>query len=104
MQKFINALIILAMTITTANAAPIDKAISASKVSKSAVAISVRDTNTGKVVYEHNSKKPMLPASTLKAVTYVTALNELGRDYQFTTELYKNTDNELIFKLGADPF
>ena len=104
MQKLINVLIIIAMTITTANATAIDRAVATSKVNKSAVAISVRDIETGKVVYEHNSKKPMIPASTLKAVTYITALNELGRDYEFTTALYKNTDNELIFKLGADPF
>lgn len=104
MQKLINALIIIAMTITTANASVIDKAVATSKINKSAVAISVRDVNTGEIVYEHNGKKPMLPASTLKAVTYITALNELGRDYEFTTSLYKNTNNELIFKLGADPF
>ena len=104
MQKIINLILVLCLSIAGANANPIDKAISKSNVNKSAVSVSVKDTNTGKILYEHNSKKPMIPASTLKAVTYVTALKELGNDYEFKTSLYKTTDNELILKLGADPF
>ena len=104
MKKFINLLFAICLTVTTANAASIDKAISDSSINKGAVSISVKDIDTGKILYELNSDKPVTPASTLKAITLASVLNELGRDYVFSTELYKNTNNELILKLGADPF
>ncbi len=104
MKKFINLLFAICLTVTTANAAGIDKAISDSTINKGAVSISVKDIETGKTLYELNSDKPVTPASTLKAITLASVLNELGKDYVFSTELYKNTNNELILKLGADPF
>lgn len=45
-----------------------------------------------------------MPASTLKIITLSASLDTLGEDYEFKTQLYKNTNNELILKLGADPF
>ena len=104
MKKFLNLLLTLILTLSAANAAGIDKAISDSRINKGAVSISVRNINTGKILYELNSDKPVPPASTLKSITLAAALNELGKDYAFSTELYKNTNNELILKLGADPF
>ena len=104
MQKIINLLIAFSLTIAGATASSIDKTIFKSNINRSAVAVTVKDAETGKVLYDHNGKKPMIPASTLKAVTYITALDELGSDYEFKTSLYKTTDNELILKLGADPF
>lgn len=104
MQKIICFITALLLTLNITQAESIDKEISASNVNRGAVSISVRDLETGRVVYSHNSNKPMNPASTLKTITYASALNELGEDYEFTTALYKNTNNELILKLGADPF
>ena len=82
----------------------IDRTISSSGINKEAVSISVKDTATGKVVYGHNEFKPSVPASTLKMVTLSASLDTLGNDYEFSTKLYKNTNNELYLKLGADPF
>ena len=104
MKKFLNLVFALILTVTTANAENINKAISDSRINKGAVSISVRDAETGKILYELNSDKPVSPASTLKSITLAAALNELGKDFEFSTELYKNTNNELILKLGADPF
>lgn len=104
MKKILSTIFAILLTTTVANANSIDKIISKSGIHKSAVAVSVRNVETGKVVYELNEKKPMTPASTLKAITYTAALNELGKDYNFKTALYKNTNNELILKLGADPY
>lgn len=104
MKKILITLLSLIITTTTANATSINRALNDSKINKSAIAISVRDINTGKVVYERNSKKPMIPASTLKAVTYTAALNTLGETYEFETNLYTNKNNELILELGADPY
>ena len=104
MKKCLNLLFALLLTISAANAESINKAISDSRINKGAVSVSVKDIETGKTLYELNSDKPVAPASTLKAVSFAAALNELGKDYEFTTTLYKNTNNELILKLGADPF
>lgn len=85
-------------------AGAIDKTISASGINKGAVAVSVKDTQTGKTVYEFNETKPSVPASTLKMVTLIASIDTLGKNYEFSTKLYKSTNNELYLKLGADPF
>jgi D-alanyl-D-alanine carboxypeptidase/D-alanyl-D-alanine-endopeptidase (penicillin-binding protein 4) len=45
----------------------------------------------------------MPPASTLKLLTFSAAIDKLGKDYEFTTSIYKNRDNVML-KLGADPY
>ncbi len=104
MRKLLNLFIALLLTASAVNAASIDKALSESDINTGAVSISVRDTETGKVLYELNSKKPVNPASTLKILTLTASLDELGKDYEFSTDLYQNKENELFIKLGADPF
>lgn len=104
MKKFINLAFAFMLTMTAVNAASIERAISDSNINKGAVSVSVKDIETGKSVYQLNSDKPVNPASTLKALTLAAVLDELGENYEFTTALYKNTNNELILKLGADPF
>lgn len=105
MKKFINLVIlILTFLLPCANAASVDKAIADSGINKSAVSVSVRNTQTGKVLYQWNAKHPMIPASTLKLITYTASVDTLGEDFKFSTELYKNTNNEVYLKLAADPF
>ena len=107
MKKFINLLILLLIFVVApqiANAYSVDKAISDCGINRGAVSVSVRDTKTGKVVYQLHEKHPQIPASTLKIITYTTAADTLGKDFKFKTELYKNTNNELYLKLAADPF
>lgn len=104
MRKLLNLFIALLLTASAVNAASIDKALSESDINTGAVSISVRDTESGKVLYELNSKKPVNPASTLKILTLTASLDELGKDYEFSTDLYQNKENELFIKLGADPF
>lgn len=82
----------------------IDSTIASSNVNKGGVAVSIKDVTTGKIVYSYNDKKPSVPASTLKIVTTAASVDTLGKDYNFSTKLYKNTNNELYLKLGADPF
>ena len=98
------ALISLTAIQTKTEAAAIDRTISSSGINKSAVSVSVKDVKTGKTVYKLNEKQPNMPASTLKIITLSASLDTLGEDYEFKTQLYKNTNNELILKLGADPF
>ena len=57
------------------------------------VSLLIIDSNSGKTVYEHHSNHSITPASTLKVITTATALELLGSDFRFTTELL--TDGEI---------
>ena len=106
MRKIILTILLLIVTTFTGQAFgnTINKAIADSGINKSAISISIKDVSTGATVYELNSKTPTPPASTLKLVTFTSALNTLGKNYEFTTGLYKGLNNELYLKLGADPY
>ena len=107
MKKLFNILITLLLIMTTQTktySAAIDKTIAQSDINKGAVSVSVKDAETGKVIYKLNDKQPTMPASTLKLITLGASLDTLGDDYEFSTKLYKTTNNDLYLKLGADPF
>lgn len=104
MQKIISLLLLLCFTVTSAAAESINKTINELGVNKSAIAISIKDVETGNVIYSLNSKMPMMPASTQKLITSAASLDTLGQDYKFSTKVYKSTNNDLYFKLVADPF
>lgn len=107
MKKLFNILITLLLITTTqakTYSAAIDKTIAQSEINKGAVSVSVKDTETGKVVYKLNDTQPTMPASTLKLITLGASLDTLGDNYEFSTKLYKTTNNDLYLKLGADPF
>lgn len=61
----------------------------------------VVDTKTGKPVYEHNSEVGLAPASTQKLFTSAAALELLGKDYRYKTDIvYKagiNKDSSFGF-------
>lgn len=107
MKKILGILVFvmfcLSQTVVQA-AESIDKVIKSSPINKGAIAVSVKDLNSGKVLYSHNSNSPVNPASTQKLITLAASLDTLGEDYKFSTELYKSSANELYLKLGADPF
>lgn len=84
---------------------PIEAAIKKSDISKSAlISVSFKEISNGKKTFELNPNVPMTPASIQKIVTLLPSLNTLGKNYEFTTQLYKNKDNNLYLKLGADPY
>lgn len=72
----------------------------------------VQDVNTGEVVANLNPDLSISPASTQKLITTATALEILGSNYKFRTQLEycgkidKNTgilDGNIIIKGGGDP-
>lgn len=81
-----------------------DRTISKSNVNKSAVSVLIKDINSGKVIYKLHANQPKMPASTLKLVTAGASIDTLGYDYEFSTKLYKSTNNDLYLQLGGDPF
>ena len=53
----------------------------------SQVGIQIYDLTADSVIFSHNERQLMRPASTEKVITAITALDRLGGDYQFKTEL-----------------
>ncbi|MDO5296007.1 MAG: D-alanyl-D-alanine carboxypeptidase/D-alanyl-D-alanine-endopeptidase [bacterium] len=48
----------------------------------------IKVLDSERVLYSHNGDTPLVPASNLKIVTTATALDLLGPDYRYTTELW----------------
>lgn len=74
------------------------------------VSIYAVDMETGKVAYDENSQKNMTPASSLKVITTATALQILGPEFRFQTELAYDGNMEagilkgnLYIQGGGDP-
>lgn len=104
--KFAFLTFILIFTINSSfamSSIKMDKLIKSSDLNDtSTIAVSIRNVQTGNVVYQQNEKKLLHPASTLKIFTSYMALDTLGYDYDFKTQFYKSGD-DLYIKLGADP-
>lgn len=47
----------------------------------------VYDLDADSAIFRHNERQLMRPASTMKTITAITALDRLGGGYQFKTEL-----------------
>lgn len=45
------------------------------------------DAKTGRVLYEHNARRPLIPASTIKVIVTAAALRDLGPAYRFETSI-----------------
>lgn len=58
-----------------------------SPASQGKVGVYVQVLKTGRVVYSENALTPMVPASNLKVVTTAAALDLLGPDFRYVTEL-----------------
>ena len=52
--------------------------------------IKVIEAQTGKVLFDRNSHYNLLPASTVKAITAISAYHALGKHYRYTTTLLSN--------------
>ena len=105
--KIIAIFIIIMLSTTNSYAFSInklDKLIKKSNINEtSTIAISIKNVNSDFDIYSYNKNKLLHPASTLKIFTAYSSLEELGYDYQFKTQLYKDKKNNLYIKLGADP-
>ncbi len=60
-------------------------------------------TPRGKVLFEKNAQKQRVPASTLKVLTALAALNHFGPSYQFRTGFYMDAKGNLKIKGFGDP-
>ena len=78
--------------------------INDSGVDIESIAISIKNADNGKILYSLNDKMLMNPASVQKILTTPVAVEELGSDYKFSTQLYKRGEESYLIKLGADPY
>lgn len=65
----------------------IDKLLESKMFETSQVSIMVWDLDADSCIYRHRERQLMRPASIMKVVTAVTALDRLGGSYQFKTQL-----------------
>jgi D-alanyl-D-alanine carboxypeptidase/D-alanyl-D-alanine-endopeptidase (penicillin-binding protein 4) len=57
----------------------------------------------GKILYRKNERKKCIPASTLKVLTGLAALEQLGPSYRFRTEFYMDAFQNLKVRGCGDP-
>ena len=105
--KILTFMFVMVLTVNSSYALStlkLDKHIKKSELNDTAtIAISVRNADNDSTVYEYNQKKLLHPASTLKLLTTYSSLETLGYDYFFKTQFYKDSENNLYVKVGADP-
>ncbi|MBW1615913.1 MAG: D-alanyl-D-alanine carboxypeptidase [Deltaproteobacteria bacterium] len=61
-------------------------------------------TDAGKILYKKNIYQKLVPASSLKVITALAAINYFGEDFYFKTDFYVTNDNNLKVKGYGDPF
>lgn len=66
------------------------------------VGISVIDGGSGEVLVDINSRLPLKPASVMKVVTSAAALGELGPEFKFRTQFFKDGKTLRVVG-GGDP-
>ena len=67
--------------------AEIEQLLRSEMFKTSQVGIMVYDLDADSAIFKHNERQLMRPASTMKTITAITALDRLGGSYQFKTEL-----------------
>ncbi|MFM2388274.1 MAG: D-alanyl-D-alanine carboxypeptidase/D-alanyl-D-alanine-endopeptidase [Bacteroidota bacterium] len=68
------------------------------------VSFSLRDANTGAIVFDSHGELSLPAASTQKIITALAAYEYLGKDFEYTTSFYANkTDSSLVVIGSYDP-
>ncbi|HEV3156435.1 MAG TPA: D-alanyl-D-alanine carboxypeptidase/D-alanyl-D-alanine-endopeptidase [Candidatus Baltobacteraceae bacterium] len=88
----------------------IDAAIAKAPLLGTHLGILALDTDRGRVLYERNADDAFVPASTLKLLTGIVALEKLGADAHFRTQLVARGTRDgsllrgmLVLRAGGDP-
>ena len=68
----------------------IDMQIATPELETAFIGILVQSIDTGEILYQHNAKKVMMPASNEKIPTSAAALIKFGPDYKYETKVYAN--------------
>ncbi len=91
--------------------AGVRSALNVRNVPHETLSVHVEDVDTGEVILSWLPDEPRNPASTIKLLTTLVALDELGPAYRWKTELYAlgeiengRLDGDLLIKGYGDPF
>jgi len=87
----------LLLPTTAVLADPIGRALSLSKAS-------LVVEQGGRMVIAANADRPMVPASTMKLITALAAIERWGLDHRFGTDFYLGRDGRLWVRGGGDPY
>ena len=68
----------------------------------SQMGVMVYDLTADSVLYQRDARQTLRPASTMKLITAITALDRLGADYQYSTRLVSR-DSTIVLIGGMDP-
>lgn len=81
-----------------------------SRMRAASSSVTVRKASTGEIIYQKQGDKGITPASTLKILTAAAALETLGENYRFTTDVLTNgkvtngiLDGNLYLRGTGDP-
>ncbi|MGA9748949.1 MAG: D-alanyl-D-alanine carboxypeptidase/D-alanyl-D-alanine-endopeptidase, partial [Nocardioides sp.] len=90
--------------------AAIDSLLADPRFTGSMVSVAVRDAESGEAIYERDTGQRLNPASNMKLFTSAAAMDALGPDYRFTTDLLSDgrvrggkLRSDLYLRGGGDP-
>ncbi|GAA2379149.1 D-alanyl-D-alanine carboxypeptidase/D-alanyl-D-alanine endopeptidase [Streptomyces carpaticus] len=81
----------------------IDSILTDPLLSGAAAQVVVRDPATGQTLYDRDGDRRLMPASTTKLLTASAALDILGPDHRFRTEVLRTRDGDLYLRGTGDP-
>ncbi|KAF1032622.1 MAG: D-alanyl-D-alanine carboxypeptidase DacC [Pseudomonas sp.] len=79
-----------ATTPNTPGYANLDRLLADPALQGASVSLMVRDARSGATLYQHNAQTRLTPASNLKLFTTAAAMDVLGPQYRFSTQLLSN--------------
>ena len=68
----------------------LDRLLADPALNGATVSVMVRDARSGGTLYQHNPRTRLIPASNLKLLTTAAAMDVLGPQYRFATQLLSN--------------
>ena len=68
----------------------INKVMTDSRMTSASTSVTIRKASTGEIIYQKNGDREITPASTLKILTASAALEALGENYRFSTDVLTN--------------
>lgn len=72
---------------STSNSSTLDHLLADPALNGATVSVMVRDARSGNTLYQHNPRTRLVPASNLKLLTTAAAMDVLGPQYRFSTQL-----------------
>src|SRR5690554_3634167 len=105
MMRTLYTTILLLISCLTFSQTAVQQVVSNPLLKHASVGISVVDISAGKTIVSYNAEKSLTPASIQKLITTATAVEALGDNYRYRTEvaLDDNDPSRLLVIGSGDP-